>query len=44
MIQNVHFRLTSVAQKRCRLSSLLGSLSNDEGDGNEHGKKAIGLY
>ena len=22
----------------------LGSLSNDDGDGNENGKKAIGLY
>ena len=25
------------------LSSLLGSLRNDDGDGNENGKKAIGL-
>ena len=28
--------------RRC-FSSLLGSLRNDDGDGNENGKKAIGL-
>ena len=40
-----HFRLTCVAQKRLCLSSLLGSFSNDDGDGNgnEDVKKTIGL-
>ena len=47
-----NFRLTCVAQKRCCLRSLLsvrvtviatkGSLSNDDGEGNENGKRAIG--
>ena len=43
MMQKVHFRLTSVAQQRCCLSSLVGSFSNDDVDGKEDVKKAIGL-
>ena len=34
MLQKVHFRLTSVAQKRCCLSSLLGTLRSDNGEAN----------
>ena len=29
--------------ERCALSTRLGSLSNDDGDGNKNGKKAIGF-
>ena len=45
-MQKVHFRLTSVAQKRCCLSSprfLLGTLSNDNDDGSENVAKKMNL-
>ena len=34
----------SLPSRRQIVKFLLGSLSSDDGDGNENGKKAIGLY
>ena len=36
-------KLTRLIIKALRVSIVLGSFSNDEGDGNENGKNAIGL-